>query len=80
MRSGYRVIVKTIPAAADNKHGEQRGSAKTFPIFRVRPERFVLETTAATLALSTRSRDQTDLEHVQAPRRWRDGAGECRSR
>jgi hypothetical protein len=28
------------------------------------PERFVLETSAATLAISTRSRDQTDMEHL----------------
>jgi hypothetical protein len=40
---------------------------RTLPIFRVRPERFVSETTTATLAIGTRPRDQTDMEHLQRP-------------
>jgi hypothetical protein len=80
MRSGYRVIVKAIPAAADNKHGEQLGERQDVPDLSRRPERFALEMAAATLAVRTRSRDQTDMEHLQAPRRWREGAGERRSR
>jgi hypothetical protein len=42
-------------------------AVRTLSILRVRPERFVSETTTATLAIGTRPRDQTDVEHLQRP-------------
>jgi hypothetical protein len=60
---GSAALSPTLPARS--RAWPLASTIRTLPIVRVRPERFVSETTAAALAVSTRSRDQTDMEHLQ---------------
>jgi hypothetical protein len=62
---GSAALSPTLPARS--RAWPLASTIRTLPIFRVRPERFVSETTTATLAIGTRPRDQTDMEHLQRP-------------